>query len=60
MVLVGTFNEEDVKNGRDKIAIEQKMNETGLKYINSKIITKNGKPVGIEVYLCDVSEMNLI
>ena len=57
MVLVGTFNEEDVKNGRDKIAIEQKMDETGLKYINSKIIVKNGKPVGIEVYLCDVSEI---
>ena len=50
-VLVGKFNEKQLRDGEDKKAIEKKMKETGLKYIDNKIIKKNGKPHIMEVYL---------
>jgi len=50
-VFVGKFNEKQLRNKEDKIAIEKKMKETGLKYVDSKIIMKNGKPHMMEVYL---------
>jgi hypothetical protein len=50
-VLVGKFDEKQLRNGEDKKAIDKKMKETGLKYIDSKIIKKNGKPHMMEVYL---------
>lgn len=30
MILVGPFNEEDLKNGKDKIAVEKTKKETGF------------------------------
>jgi len=56
MVLVGIFTEKDLTEGKDKIAIEQKMKETGLNYIQSKFIKKNGKIVGMKVWVCSVNE----
>lgn len=50
-ILVGRFDENQLRNGEDKKAIEKKMKETGLKYIDSRIIKKNGKPHIMEVYL---------
>ena len=50
-ILVGRFDEKQLRNGEDKKAIEKKMKETGLKYIDSRIIKKNGKPHIMEVYL---------
>ena len=52
-VLVGDFTEQDIKDKKDKIAIEEKMKETGLKYINSKIIKQNGKPSALRIWVCD-------
>ena len=50
-ILVGRFDEKQLRNGEDKKAIEKKMKETGLKYIDSRIIKKNGKTHIMEVYL---------
>lgn len=35
-ILVGTFTELDLKNGRDKEAVEKKKKETGLNYTNAE------------------------
>ena len=51
---VGKFTESQLKKGEDKIAIEKAQKETGLKYIESKIIKKNGKPYLMEVYLTNM------
>lgn len=58
-VLVGDFNEDDLKNKRDKIAVEQKKKETGLNYVNSKIIKHNGKMVALRLWVCDVQDMQV-
>lgn len=58
-VLVGDFTEDDLKNKRDKIAVEQKMKETGLKYTNTKIIKRNGKSVALRIWVCDVETFKL-
>ena len=49
-IKVGTFDEAQLKKGEDKKAIEKAQKETGLKYIDSKIIKKGGK-MFMEVYL---------
>lgn len=48
--LVGEFNEQQLRKGEDKIAIEKAQKETGLTYIQSKMIKKSGKPF-MQVYL---------
>jgi hypothetical protein len=49
-IKVGTFDEAQLRKGEDKKAIEKAQKETGLKYIDSKVIKKGGK-MFMEVYL---------
>ena len=49
-IKVGTFNEEQLINKEDKKAVEKAREETGLKYVDTKIIKKGGK-MYMEVYL---------
>lgn len=58
-VLVGDFTEEDIKNKKEKIAVEQKMKETGLNYINTKIIKRKGNPVALRIWVCDVDTFKI-
>jgi hypothetical protein len=51
MVYVGQFNEKQICNREDKVLVEQKMKETGLKYTKSQIVTKGRKPVGLKIWL---------
>ena len=53
--LVGEFNEQQLRKGEDKIAIEKAQNQTGLTYIQSKVIKKGGKPF-MQVYLISNEE----
>ncbi len=48
--LVGEFNEQQLRKGEDKVAIDKAQKETGLTYIESKMIKKSGKPF-MQVYL---------
>jgi hypothetical protein len=52
---VGEFTEQDLITGKDKIAISKAIEETGLKYIQSKMKKKKGKHF-IEVHVVDVNE----
>jgi len=54
-VLVGKFNEQQLRNKEDKKAVEKAQKETGLKYIDSKIVKKGGKMM-LEVYLISDEE----
>lgn len=62
-VLVGTFNEQDLKEGKDKAAIQEAKAKHGLKYSDTKLVKKGEKIVGIKVWVCDADdvsfEMNL-
>ena len=49
-VKVGVFNENQLRNKEDKKAVEKFQKETGLKYVDTKIIKKGGK-MFMEVYL---------
>lgn len=53
-ILVGDFTEDDIKNKRDKIAVEKAKKETGLNYVNTKTIKRNGKIVALRIWVCDV------
>lgn len=57
--LVGTFNEKQIINGEDKKAVEKAKQETGCKYVNTEIIKKGKKIVGLKIYVCTVDEMKL-
>lgn len=49
-IKVGTFDEKQLKNKEDKKAVEKAQDESGLKYVETKIIKKGGK-MYMEVYL---------
>ena len=49
-IKVGTFNEEQLINKEDKKAVEKAREESGLKYVDTRIIKKGGK-MYMEVYL---------
>ncbi len=51
MVLVGTFNEDELRAKKDKEAVEHKMKETGLKYTHTKMTKR-----GLTIWVCDVDE----
>jgi hypothetical protein len=59
MVLVGTYTEKDLIEGKDKIEIDKKQQETGLKFIKSSFIKKNGKISAIKVWVCDYKDFTL-
>lgn len=59
MVYVGRFNEEQIKNGTQKIEVEKKQKETGLNYVESKIVYKNKKSVGIDIWVCNAKEFTI-
>jgi hypothetical protein len=54
-VKVGVFSEADSRSGADKKAIEKAQQETGLTYIDYKVIKKGGKMFR-EVYLVPTEE----
>lgn len=58
-ILVGTFNEEDIANGKDKVEVKRMTEQTGYKYTNTEFVKKNGKIVGMKVYVCDVNDFKL-
>ena len=58
-ILVGTFDESDLKNGRDKEAVEKKKKETGLSYTNTEFLRKNDDTVSIRIYVCTVDDVKI-
>ena len=56
---VGEFNENDIVNGLDKIAVEKARKETGLNYVNSAFVKKDGKIVAIRIWVCDLESFKL-
>lgn len=50
---VGRFTEAQLKNKEDKKAVEKAQKETGLKYVDTKMVRKAGKIVAMDVYLID-------
>lgn len=56
-ILVGIFNELDLKNGRDKEAVEKKKKETGLNYINTEYVYENNYIIGIKIYVCAIEDV---
>ena len=56
---VGTFNEADIDAGNDKIAVQEAMLKTGLKYTDTKLVRKDGQIVGLKIYLCDAKSFRV-
>lgn len=49
-IKVGTFDEAQLRNREDKKAVEKAMKDTGMKYVDTKMVKKGGK-MFLEVYL---------
>lgn len=58
-ILVGTFDEEELKSGKDDATIN-KMQEKypNHKYINSVETKKNGKRA-LKVYICELKDLQM-
>ena len=51
MIYIGQFNEQQCRNNEDKAIVQQKREETGLRYTKTKLVKKGGKIVGLKVWL---------
>lgn len=58
-VYVGQFSEQDILLGIDKVAVEKVKQETGLKYTNTKFVKRNGKIVGMKIWVCDAQSFKI-
>lgn len=56
MVYVGRFYKEDCEKGLDRKLVELKKKETGLNYVNTKILTN---PQAIDIWVCSLEEMEI-
>lgn len=58
-VLVGTYNEIEVSNGKHKIDVQKMKKETGYEYTNTEIIKKRNKVIGMRIYVCTMEDFKL-
>lgn len=58
-ILVGKFDEDDLRNKRDKIQVDKIMKETGLKYVNTEYVKRKDKTTHIKIYLCTIEDFKI-
>ena len=58
-IYVGTFNEQDLKEHKDKQALEKVQEKTGLQYTNTKLVMKRKEIIGIKVYACNSEDFKI-
>ena len=58
-VFVGQFNEKDIYEGKDRIAVEDAKARTGLQYTNTKFVKKGGNIVGLKIWVCDADTFTI-
>ena len=55
-VFVGTFDENDIRNGVDKQKLHEVQERTGLKYCNTEYVKKKGEIVGLKLWACKLED----
>ena len=58
-ILVGTYNEQDLNERKDKVDVQRVAKETGYKYTNTEFVKSKGKIVGMKVYVCNAEDFKL-
>ena len=58
MVFVGKYNEHDLEVGKDKVDVAKAKEETGLKYVQTKIIKEKGKTY-LKLWVCTAEEFTI-
>lgn len=57
MKLLGVFNEQQVRNGEDKVAVEDaKTKDPTQKYVKTEFVKNKGKIVAMKIYLLTSEE----
>ena len=58
-ILVGTYNENDLANGKDKVDVQKMKEETGYNYTNTEFVKSKGKVIGMKMYVCSVEDFKI-
>lgn len=54
---VGTFNEQQLRNGEDKLAVSKcKEQDPTLKYVKTEFVKKGGKIIAMKIFLLTSEE----
>lgn len=57
MKLLGVFNEQQVRNGEDRVAVNDAITEDPThKYVKTEFVKKKGKIVAMKIYLLTSEE----
>ena len=60
MIYVGRFDEDDMRNGTDKVEMQIAMDKHSLNYTNTKLVRESGKIVGLDIWVCTADEITTI
>jgi len=56
MIYVGRFNEEQLAADDDRAAVQKAMNDTGMQYVHTELVKKNGQYVAMKIWVCSREE----
>lgn len=52
-IFVGSFNENDIRSGKDRQAVENMKRQTNLQYTNSEIVQCKGETL-LRIWVCSL------
>ena len=58
MVFVGKYNEHDLEAGVDRIDVAKAKSETGLQYVQTKIVKEKGTTY-LKIWVCTAEEFKI-
>ena len=58
MIFVGKYDEHDLETGKDKVDVARAKEETGLRYVESKIVKEKGKTY-LKLWVCTAEEFTI-
>lgn len=58
-ILVGIFNEDELKKHIDKIEVEKAMKKYKLNCVNTEFVYENGEIVAMKIYVYELKDVRL-
>lgn len=58
-IYVGEFSEKDLESGVDRVRVSEMQEKTGMKYTNTKLVKRDGKIVGMKIWVCNAEDFEI-
>lgn len=58
-IYVGEFSEKDLEIGLDEVRVSEMKEKTGMNYTNTKLVKRDGKIVGLRIWVCNAEDFEI-